>query len=894
MNINRIIERLEARHERRPTAKSAIALAMRCWLAYALSPDEDMGRAYLQKANHISVTALRRNETYLPLLTLAGFISIEINHFDGANELLDKAMGYKSFLKAGEPKFYGELCFLFAYLEIRQNRVRSARKHWKNLQEIAATPAQRVMLGRLHLAMGEHSDAYALLADAFAEGIRSPFLYEALYHYYLTAAAIPNGKPLLPTLCYAASRGADIVDICTSAGTALSAAIEKDIVNGEKLYTISRHHPLLRDICAYRIRNYDHSPEAYALYQTAERKQVYMPGLYPHLIQAAYENDADTISHYPMAQFLQTAEPDTSLAVYVYHLLLTDGALSDLLPEHTNKILQLAARCLEQKIEGRTANSLYYYYWARCLNMGVTNAQLSYAESIIENELTRFELKAAPDSGVHFVYVTDEAKRGMDVYEMPEDGTLIIEAAGESINYTCLGAGQRSVLNVALTIRRRVGGANETAYQYFFSKGDRRFYLLRTLADFYLENPNEEAVEVYENLLSQKNIAKQYRMRLRLAIGQIYFDAGKYAQALENYMGVDENTPELPERLLQIYLHTHDYEQAATLISRRHTRIPNHVLLQAFAVLLPNEDTHPQLASAAYAMLSYEGLHEMYDELLAIALAHFPFSRGELIDLSAQNNNPALDKRILESSLWMATIDADAQRAFVRLKDNADASALIAPFIQLCTYHMLTTGFRPEYDTLDVLEKHYTKVDPSDNILALALGQVYLRHNLSTFHSDRIIKEAIATQEQNGILLPAFKEYKPAQLPFIEKHQPFLYKGLPNKEVYLYYKFDPEGPYHAKPMEYLRFGLYLTCLPLFYNEEISYYFSEELPTGSITTREITHKNTTPYIHKDAVEDDTFFAINNAIILEQMFKHDQVETLINGLVKDVLPVRSALM
>jgi hypothetical protein len=210
---------------------------------------------------------------------------------------------------------------------------------------------------------------------------------------------------------------------------------------------------------------------------------------------------------------------------------------------------------------------------------------------------------------------------------------------------------------------------------------------------------------------------------------------------------------------------------------------------------------------------------------------------------------------------------------------------------------MITANFRPEYDTLAILEKWYLSSDPPDNILALALGQTCLRYNLSTFHSEKIINDAVAIQENNGILLPVYKEHKPAQLPFIEKHQPFLYKGLPGKEVYLYYRIDPDAPFQAKAMEYLRYGLYLTCLPLFFNEEVTYYFSEEMPTGSITTREATHKNTTPYLQKKAGEDndaDPFFIINNAIILEQMFKHDQVETLITGLVKDITPVRSAPM
>jgi uncharacterized protein HemY len=907
--MNLLIEKLETRLSRRADVPTTIALALRCWLAYSFSGKDD-NRAYLQKANHTTLTAFRRNEVHMPLLTLAIFIAIESGHFSGANELLDKAMAYKSFLKANEQMHYGELCYLYAYLEIKQNRTRSARKHWRNLTDLTDTHSlnQRVMLGRLHLEVGEHEDAYVQLMGAYKSGCRSPYVCEGLYRYYQTAPVIPADEALLSVLHYASVRGADIVGIAMRSGDALSAAFEKDPVNGEKLYHASGYHPLLKDICARRIREGDHSPEAYALYCAAERKQVYVSGLYTYLVQAAYENDAARVNHYPMAQYLQTAEMNTDLAVYVYHLLLTDPALADLLPAHTNKILQLAARCLEQDIKGREANSLYYYYWTRCRLLGVASGQLGKAEAIIENDLTRFELTAPPGSAVRFVYITDNAKRGMDVYEMLDpancetirgDRQLIIEAAGEGIAYTCLGAGQRSVLNEELTIRRLVSGVDKETYQYFFDKGDRRFYVLRYLTEYYLANPDPAAIPILETMLAQKNLTKTHRMRLLLTLGQIHFNAGQYGQALENYKNVDENTPNLPRQLLQIYLQTQEYTKAAALIDRKHPHIPTRLLLEAFEQLLPHPDCHPDLASAAYTLLSNDQSQGMFDDLLDLTLAHFPFSQSELIGLSheltrqGKESPPALDRRILEGCLWMATIDADAQKAFARLYYDPDANHLLKPFIELCTYHMLTANFRPQYDTLDILEKWYLKTKPADRILALALGQTCLRHNLTTFHSEQIISDAFAYQEARGILLPTYKEHKPALLPFIEKNQPFLYKGLPGKEVYLYYRINPEGPFQTKAMDYLCYGMYLTNVPVFYNEEITYYFSEEMPTGSITTREAVYKNSTPYLHKGE-GDDPFFTINNAIILEQMFKHDKVESLITGLVKDVTPVRSGLM
>jgi len=93
-------------------------------------------------------------------------------------------------------------------------------------------------------------------------------------------------------------------------------------------------------------------------------------------------------------------------------------------------------------------------------------------------------------------------------------------------------------------------------------------------------------------------------------------------------------------------------------------------------------------------------------------------------------------------------------------------------------------------------------------------------------------------------------------------------------------------------MEYLRYGLYSTKLPLFYNETITYYYSEEMPTGSIATQESYHKNTAPYLNDN--HPDSYFAINNAIIYEQMFKHQLVEDIVDGLVGDLAEVSGTLL
>ena len=181
-------------------------------------------------------------------------------------------------------------------------------------------------------------------------------------------------------------------------------------------------------------------------------------------------------------------------------------------------------------------------------------------------------------------------------------------------------------------------------------------------------------------------------------------------------------------------------------------------------------------------------------------------------------------------------------------------------------------------------------------LLIFALCHVYLFHGITTFHSDEIWDAAVRAQEECGLLLPIFREHRDKfeKRPYIEKHQPFLYRSLPGKNIFLYYRVDEDTHFHAKQMTYLRFGLYLAHIPVFSGEKVTYYFSEEMPAGSITTREKTVDCDTVYLNEKEGEHDPYFAVNNALIYERMFKYEQVERIITGLVKDIRPIRSTLL
>ncbi|MCL2577215.1 MAG: DUF5717 family protein [Defluviitaleaceae bacterium] len=905
-DLQKTIKDLETRN--RNDAAHTIALVLRSWQAYCfLEPEYEM-RILLQRANHAVIAAHRKNIAHMRLYVLTIFIAIEARHYDSANEMLDKAMSYKNFLKNNAPFYYGVLCFLYAYLELSQRRARSAKKYRRALADHIKTerpsPYYAVMQGLLHLAASELNEAYTFLTEALHAGCNSIFLYEGLFRYYKTAEGGFQGSSILPVLIYAANRGAEIGTVATKYQETLSAAISADPQAGEKLYAASNYPPILKDICAHRISKGDMSAEAFAFYRDAEKKQIYTPELFNALVRAAYENKSPQINRYPLKNFLASVDladiPEPAFAVYVYHFILTDPAFGDLLPEAQNKIIQLGTLCLDEGITGREVNSIYYYLWNRFRALGISGVNFDKAEEILRENLTLFELHTEENSAVHFIYITEPEKRRMEVYETEGNSPITIEAVSENAGCTCLGKAQREILNEEITIKRMIGQAGPELYLYFFQKGDRRFHLLAYLANYYLsqETPPDDAAPVFEALLSEKGITKSYKMKILVALGRLHYNAFSFEQALECFGEIDESSidDDFIEQLLSIYMQTRELTRAAKLINAKHKKIPHEILFEAVNKLLSKSDeqTTEIIAAIGYNLL----VNNFYNEdLQKFVLENYRPSYSELAILSQVTDEdnrtaPELDARVLESALVMTSFDQHAQKAFTRLYTAGEKNNLLTEFTELATYEMLANSTRPNYDVLGILEKIYLNAAEPPVLLAWGLAGIYLRYNITTFKSEEIIKYAISTLENEGILFPVFKENKTVPTPFIEKFQPFMYKSLPDKDCWLYYRIDGATSFSAVPMQYVRYGIYLAAVPMFYNETLTYYFSEEMASGSITTKEFSVKNTKAFIHEN--HDDPYFTINNAIIFEQMFKHDQVEKLISNLVKDVQPVRAKLL
>jgi len=908
---------LETLHSTHNSFASATALALRYWQASRFAANGTDARTFILKANHVALTAHRNGAAHADLYVLAIFIAIEAGHHDSANEMLDKAFTHRSFLRANAQVHFARLNFLYAYLEINQQRMRSAKKYWRVLTDKASTDVLQseylIMQGLLHLANNEFDDAFGFLREAKRVGSNSIFLHEGLYRYYCTTTYTHTDTCILYVLLYAASRGVDITTLATRHRAALFAEAEAHPLSAERLYTLSGYtllhddiaSSLLQAICAMRIATGDVSTQAYVLYKEAESRQVAVRGLSQQLVYAAYACGAETISYYSLTRFLRESSMERDLAVYVYHMLLTTPTLAELAKSEHVRILQVARQCLAAGLRGREANALYYVLWMHHVaHDEPRNGEVETIEAIMRDNLTLFEIGMCANENVRQIYITVPERRGMTVIEKPEAETMLyIEAGNQNLSYTCLGAGGRELANTGLTIRRMIPGASMELYQYYFNRGDRRFYLLVFLTNYYLtqETPPEVAVSVFVAILEEKNLARAYKVRIELALGQLHYNASRFDHSLACYCDIneDEIEPVFITQLLKVYLQTGETERAVQLVAKRYQCLPHESLCEMLSLLLTQQVNYSTLAPAGYWLL-IEGNND--DDILSFVLTHYMASYSEWVALARKiPANSHICSRVVETAIYTGAWDADMQYAGLCVL-CPDA---VATFVEYATYQLLANAATAEYATLEMLEHICISANFQNTLLTIALASCYLRHNIITKNSDDICNRAISAMEDMGLLLPVFKENRTNRIPFIEKYQPFLHRGQPGKNYMLYYCIDGAA-FTSVPMQHIKYGMFTVCLPLFYNEEITYYFSEEMETGSITTKPQTIKNTTPFLLDtnecanrqardcERVLTDEFFAINNAITYEQMFKHEEVERAVAGLIKEVRQIRSTLL
>ncbi len=898
--------------EKNKSIKTALALTARYFirgtLKYRDSPTAPNEVGYVKKAYQLALKALNDNPSSVDIFLTVIFLRIEVEAYDSAEEMLKIILPYRNYYRNNSPVHYGYMNFLSALLDTRLKHARPAKKSFRLIEDCAAEVSDhrlQLLLGIISYELFQYDEAYEYFLTSYKKGCRSAFLFLYLYKFYEEApkkVAKANAGLLSPLAKWGVAQGADLSRI-------LDVYRDDVIIYDRRVYELYNYEWILIDICKALIRANDYSAEAFYYYKEAEARQIPLDGLFAVIIKAAFINGAERISRYSMEEFLRGGELDLQLKAFVYHTLLTNDSMSELLETAATQILQFGVYCLENDLRGRYYNSIYKFFLQRLEGRDIPGTYIAKCERFLLDDLFTYEIKSQ-NPLVKYVFVGEKEKKDMMLYELL-DGSAKIKASKDSFYYVCLTANKRSLIDDKLQVTKCIENEDAFLYSYFFRRGIKSFELLTLLTKRCLtyEKQENDFMDIYEGVLAFPEISKSFKMQVKSELAYLLYANGQFAEALEHYKAVDESylSDRHIERMLCVFIDSGEHESAVRLIIKKSERVSEAVLLHAVKLLSQTERYRPVVANAAYELL----LKSFYDKsLVDIVINYYNGSQEEWLKLDMQLASmnifePRLDRVILENSIWLRKPDTDAQRVFVRMYNNEFDSELTDRFVYYLIYEIIINAFRPEYETIVALEKIFTDAvtdstaansAPDDNIklLAYALCHIYYDNKISTFNSDRILSDAIKFMENDDVIFPIFKKNRDISgtTPYLEKNQPFLYRSLPDKNIWLCYKTEDDADYFKKKMKYVRFGLYIANIKHFYGEQIDYYFCEESPTGSVNTKESSVSNSALYINED--DADPYFVINNALIYEHMFKYEQVEGIITGMLKEPRAINGALL
>ena len=867
----------------RRLTKRAIALALRYWLRGRLANNQkDMEQAY-----HTAAAMLGNNPGSAALYLLCAFLCTERNNADEAAAYLETLKPFRASWKASAPFLYGAHLYLQARISLLDGKERAALKHYRTLDkynESSRVLALDMLLGELDLHMGEWASAYAFLNYASLSGAASPFLYAAAHWYFRNAPAeAPEGALLPAYLRWALTQTLDLTDILMRRRAEISAVVTEQPALGKRLYAAYAPDWVLDALCGRMLDNGDMSETAFYYYKEAEAKQLYSPRLNETLILSAYRNGIESISRYSLTRYLDGGSPDAELKPFIYHLLLTTPEYAPIAARVQNDILQCACYCLESRLAGRMYYSLYRFLLEKAEEGLFTDAALlRAAESTLQRVLFVYEVTVGSPK-VTSLWVFEREKKESRAYEV-RDGKAYVAAASMQFTAHCFGDGMRTMPESALRRRQLVENADTALYLRFFRAGFTPPELLITLTRrcLALEELPDSLLPVLSAAMSDSSLSRLFRMRAAAALGNHYTRTGDYARAADYYKDLDENALDERdlEQMLLVRIHTRDYTRAAQLIVKKAEYISDRNLFYALKQLTADSGAHNEsIADVAYELI----LKSWYDKtLIAIVLNHYKGSQAEWQALSRalaamSVSERRLDEIILQNAVTMHMPDAGAQRVFARMCDMDEENPLLRDFALYLSYEIIVNGMTPSHETVERLERLFLRGE--EHFIAYALAHVYLAQGTSAIPSESILSRAVRFCEEDGILFPVFKQLKDKSLltPYIEKHQPFVCHAAPGKQILLACKADGDTAFTEKPMRYVRFGLYMTLVPHFFDETLTYCFVTQMPTGSVSSKEMTVKNSR--MHLLSAPGDAFYTLNDALIFEQLFKYDKVEQMI---------------
>lgn len=837
----------------------------------------------------------------------AVFAELFAGQTDAARVLLEKLNNFRGHYRSNDYQVYMALHALWVWENVQSQKMKNAGKGLKHLIDHRREGDGGfgcLLLGLVLTEMEDKENALLYLQAAFKDGCRSSLLFLTLHRLYQKGTFPPVDEPItMVFLHWCMNQGQNTAAMTEAMGFMETPVPETHIWAMLPMLEKSRDAWLLKAVCGHLLQKKAMSRFALDIYEEAFNRQLTLPGLVDMLVHTACHHRHTPLNPYCVAKYLTThgweAEPEVK--AFLFYHLLTDSAHAPLLEAHERELCAFAVACLDdpELLENPYIHPIFAHAYMAQEQYPLPEPYVQAMEEHLMHVLFLHAL-TFDDPAVTQVWVVEAERKAVLRYPV-SDGKAMVPVVGEAPQFLAFSEQKQTFLSPPLACLPVVANAGPDLMLELYRRGkstDEALLIALSRHMLAMETQEPEAVDVLHDALATGALSQHFTMQLSAGLGSFMYNQNRYDRALNYYNEVDENllNDQTIEDMLNIFMATGEYQKAIALMTKKSHCIADRTLFQTLKILAVKQTFNHLIADIAYELV----LKSWYDKTLVdVVLGHYKGSQDEWQALSqtlAHMSAPELllDEIILKNSIQMHKLDEGAQKVFLRMVEHAPENPLVEAFATYCTYEMLVNQVKPTYDTLAILEKRY--LQNQDKLLAYALCTVYIHHSVTTRHSDAILADTCARMVAEDVILPVFKDWahKGDYAGFIMKRLPLLYQGQPNRQVVAHVRIDGEESYTPHPLHYLRFGLYIGHVTVFYGEKVTVYYSEETSAGSITSEVFHMEGTGLYMEEHPEGKEPYFTVNNALIYEAMFKYEQVEEMITEMLKPPFHTRGALL
>lgn len=874
--IEKSINNVEKQYDNRKTKKRLILLLNRYYLGF-LTMDKT---EYLNKAYNCCAEYLNKNKSDFDILLAIFFFSINIEDKEKIEYFNNNISKYKKYLKNNDINRYSFYLFLQGLIRSKKSSIRGTNKYIKSLQGIDNNEA-KIYIAFLKI-ITDTIERDILLN---IENIENNSFWKNIILYNLfekKSSFISFEKYTFKNyIKWSLYKSINIEKSIFRYENSIIFDFNDNIFN-QKIYKEYSLDFILLKICETYLYNNIHTKISYLFFKEAINRQISLPGLNNSYIKACYKNNMEDIGLYPIKQFLKEPNIDLEIISFIYYIILSDKKYNELVTEYKDKILKYARYFLEKGYIGRYYYTIYKYM-LDCTLEGNTEEKKIMNTLYSNNYLYEVYIE---DNNAKTIIIKDYDIDNVKEYNI-KNNTVVISSSSKDFYYYIFSEDKKEILNCEIKINKLVEGVNGKYFYRFYKAGYRDKFTLINTAKYYLkiDNLDNSKIELLENVLEIEDISVSLKMQILLTLGNISFCNKNYKTANDYYSKVLEKyiNDRYVDNIIKSYIFCKEYDKSLEIIKKKSNILSYDTLFYVIKAISEENDYGKDIAIFAYKLL----LNSMFDDIfLHIVLKDYKCGINEWIELRKNLENMGiikkeLDEHILRLTVYTHSINKYSEKIFIRLYSEDIDNKAIEYFLNYCMYEAFNGNYIFSDDILYIME--YIFNETKNSIIGYALGHIYLKGDYNLKDKYNVFEKIIENMEIEQLGFKIFENNKDKfkKFSYLYKNKPFIYKASPNKDIYLYYKNINQDKFLYVKMKYFKFGIYIVTLPIFYGEDIEYYFVENMENGNISTKRFFTTNTINTIFDI---DDEYFKINNAFIYTYEGKYNDAHKVIEKLIE----------